>query len=726
MNALSRPTGVALVALLAASTLLIVTPASAAPAPTLPRFVNVVTSYSSSAALTDQGEVYSWGYGPSLGLAESVLISPTPQLVTFTGKPSDDPVIELALGIDHGVALTEAGEVWVWGQNDYGQLGLGAQYDTVWEPTPVGIADYLHVGEKVVHIAAGDDHSLALTNTSGLFGWGDNYYYQVSYDDPDLNIYTPVEYAAVRDMFDAAGRTATRVSAFDWSSYVVSDEAWAGGERGYAWGYNESGRLGIGTANNGENRGLISFPGSDPTARIVDFDAGVRHGIAVLDDGTMWSWGAVAEGGTRVTPGPVLWLPDPVTSKVVAVAAGQDVSFALTDDGRLFSWGSNGPTGEGQLGTGTVGAVTVTTPTELTTWPAVRGTSRIVDIAGGFRHAAGAVSETGGVYMWGAGWSRGDDSTDDANTPTNIALGDLAAGTVQLSGTPYPGVTMTAVVDGWPTFTTFGDTVWRLQGDNVGMSASYTPGAGDEGLPLTVTLTGTAENWREISVTSAPATVLSPAPQISPSSLADAVAGLPYSAALGATGAPPLTYSLSGGALPDGITLASDGTLSGTATTAGTSSFTVTATNPQGSATAGYSLRVTAGAIHELEVTPSATQVAQGGRLTFTARGFDAYGNPTGDLTAAIVLSSDVATDVVDGNTVTFPHASPHTITASYGQLAVQVTVQVIPAAILGSTGADGGVLLTTTLGALTAFGVGILLIVRQRAAHRASASRRQ
>lgn len=90
-----------------------------------------------------------------------------------------------------------------------------------------------------------------------------------------------------------------------------------------------------------------------------------------------------------------------------------------------------------------------------------------------------------------------------------------------------------------------------------------------------------------------------------------------------------------------------------------------------------------------LTLTASAPEVAQGGSATFAAEGFNAAGLPLGDVTADVTLSSDVATDVVDGASVTFPSASPHTITATHVDGATaQVVVEVRAAAVApgGST----------------------------------------
>ena len=79
------------------------------------------------------------------------------------------------------------------------------------------------------------------------------------------------------------------------------------------------------------------------------------------------------------------------------------------------------------------------------------------------------------------------------------------------------------------------------------------------------------------------------APTITTESLPDGEVGTAYSQPLIATGDTPITWTVSG-TLPAGLTLNSDGTITGTPTTEGTSTFTVTATNDVGSATKEYTL----------------------------------------------------------------------------------------------------------------------------------------
>ena len=71
--------------------------------------------------------------------------------------------------------------------------------------------------------------------------------------------------------------------------------------------------------------------------------------------------------------------------------------------------------------------------------------------------------------------------------------------------------------------------------------------------------------------------------QISDQDLAEATVGTPYSAAASATGSfPPFTFSMTGGSLPPGLSLATDGTMAGTPTRQGSHTFALRVTDEKG------------------------------------------------------------------------------------------------------------------------------------------------
>ncbi|MES2172238.1 MAG: hypothetical protein V4479_16180 [Actinomycetota bacterium] len=111
----------------------------------------------------------------------------------------------------------------------------------------------------------------------------------------------------------------------------------------------------------------------------------------------------------------------------------------------------------------------------------------------------------------------------------------------------------------------------------------------------------------------------------------------------------------------------------------------------------------------------SATSAFIGDTVTVTVEGLDSHGDPVADLSSDVVVTSD-QNDIVSGNHVTFVHASPHVITATYGTLSTSKLVEVSPLpAALGSTGAD----IVLPLGVmilLLALGVLALLFSRYRA----------
>jgi hypothetical protein len=126
-------------------------------------------------------------------------------------------------------------------------------------------------------------------------------------------------------------------------------------------------------------------------------------------------------------------------------------------------------------------------------------------------------------------------------------------------------------------------------------SFTYTPPAGFSG---TATFTYrafdqvTASTPTTVTITVSPAGVLT----LGPSSLPAGTVGSAYSQAITAAGgAGPVTFRVSAGSLPAGLTLGGDGVLSGTPTAAGTANFTVSATDATGATgSQNYAITVTA------------------------------------------------------------------------------------------------------------------------------------
>ncbi|NLT26202.1 MAG: hypothetical protein GXX90_06085 [Microbacteriaceae bacterium] len=121
-----------------------------------------------------------------------------------------------------------------------------------------------------------------------------------------------------------------------------------------------------------------------------------------------------------------------------------------------------------------------------------------------------------------------------------------------------------------------------------------------------------------------------------------------------------------------------------------------------------------------LTTTPR-TSAEIGDTVTVTAALVDGGGTELADVSSRLTLTSSVPSDVIVGNTVTFPSASPHVITASYGGHSVSFTVEVTGAAspALPPTGGTEPLPVIAGAGLLLLLGGALLAVTQRRRAPR-------
>ncbi|XP_059183819.1 alsin isoform X2 [Centropristis striata] len=130
------------------------------------RVVAVAAGSFHSGAVTEDGGVHMWGDNSSgqCGLSGlSTVPNPTPVALvdSDTSPPQTVPVLELACGEQHTLALSVQREAWAWGSGC--QLGLNVTVFPVWKPQKV---EHL-AGRYVLQVACGATHSLALVRCLG-------------------------------------------------------------------------------------------------------------------------------------------------------------------------------------------------------------------------------------------------------------------------------------------------------------------------------------------------------------------------------------------------------------------------------------------------------------------------------------------------------------------------------------------------------------------------------
>ncbi|MFA1541183.1 RCC1 domain-containing protein [Actinomadura monticuli] len=315
------------------------------------------------------------------------------------GQGRLDRVRAVAGGGRHSLAVLDSGKVVAWGANDRGQLGDGTHRDTR-VPVPVRAPDG-RPGElaDVVAISANNDFSMALRRDGTVVTWGEGSSGQRG-TGKRTSPRVPTTVKAPNGRRPLTGVTA--ISADGHTELVLR----ANGQV-LAWGANDYGMVGDGTRR---DRALpVPVRGLDGAGRlngVTRIAIGGQHGLALLRDGRVASWGhndlgQLGDGSRRdrLVPALVSGVDGRgALGGVTGVSAAEKHNYALREDGTVVAWGNNTA---GQLGDRTVKLRTSPVAVAGGHGPRLRGVAQV--FAG---EAYGAAILTDGTPLtWGAGGS---------------------------------------------------------------------------------------------------------------------------------------------------------------------------------------------------------------------------------------------------------------------------------------------------------------------------------
>ena len=147
------------------------------------QLVDIAPGLQHCIGLTSRGQCYGWGqntYGQlDVGNTEE---SKQPLLIK---KLSNLTVTQISCGSYHSMALTSDGKLFIWGDNRFNLL-FGFSEKKIEFPTEVEFFDQIEV--TIVSISCGDSHSMALSKSGQLFVWGDNQFGQLGRNNTENNV----------------------------------------------------------------------------------------------------------------------------------------------------------------------------------------------------------------------------------------------------------------------------------------------------------------------------------------------------------------------------------------------------------------------------------------------------------------------------------------------------------------------------------------------------------
>jgi alpha-tubulin suppressor-like RCC1 family protein len=356
---------------------------------------------SSACALTAGGGVECWGDNSSGQLGNNAPVA------SSSVPPSSSvpvPVVGLSSGVvavsvagRAACALTAAGGVECWGDNDYGELGSNSSaFDS---PVPVAVQG---LASGVIDLSEGDGENgfCAVTAGGGVECWG-----------------------------DIAGSSLVPVAVTGFTSAVTTVSV----GRGFAcaltrrggvecWGDDTYGQLGNSciTGNSG-----VPVPVTGLTSGVTSVVASNGFACAVLVSGAVDCWGDNSYGqlGNNPNPSPLPVAVTGLASGATAVSAGRESACAILSGGGVECWGNNT---SGQLGNNSTTASSVPVP--------VGGlTGEVTALSVGESSACARIMG-GGVECWGSNYAGVlGDSVPSFATSVPLPVTGLTSGVTAVS-----------------------------------------------------------------------------------------------------------------------------------------------------------------------------------------------------------------------------------------------------------------------------------------------------
>lgn len=238
---------------------------------TIPGITNPVTSaaagFNFSMALIDK-KVYVWGYKIGRKPMDGVDITSDGGQATPTQVMGLSNIKAIAAGDNYAAAINEDGDLFMWGDNEFGQLGYG---DYVTRSTPVKVAT------EIESVALSNNHTVAVKKNGTVIAFGKNDMGQLGNgtNTPSSNV--PVVVTGLTGIKEVA---------------LGDDHSVALGYDGLirAWGSNYQGQFGDGTVT------ARPTPVTLGLNNVISIAAGFAHTLAYTLDGHVYSWGYNSKG----------------------------------------------------------------------------------------------------------------------------------------------------------------------------------------------------------------------------------------------------------------------------------------------------------------------------------------------------------------------------------------------------------------------------------------------
>jgi Zn-dependent metalloprotease/alpha-tubulin suppressor-like RCC1 family protein len=322
----------------------------------------------------------------------------------------------LSTGANTSCFTSYTNGAWCWGANTQGQAGTTTTATQSIATTVKTLSGSPITG--ITDIAAGSQHSCAVTSSGSVSCWGANTSGQLGDGTKTRRL------GAVSVINADASTLSTQIAVAVGQAHSCALSA-AGTVS--CWGANAYGELGDGTRTASVYPVPVKKANGDPLSGVKMLSVGSTHSCAVVADRTVWCWGNRASGATgsplASNAGAVqVRTATGILSGVSQVTSGKQYSCALTGTAGTWCWGLNT---HGQIGDGTRTNRALAVSVKAGSTPL----KNLVSIAAGAGGHTCAVSSASVGYCWGdnASSQLGDGSVIERTTAVTFAPAVVAS-----------------------------------------------------------------------------------------------------------------------------------------------------------------------------------------------------------------------------------------------------------------------------------------------------------
>jgi len=276
----------------------------------------------STGAIKSDNTLWVWGKNTEGQLGDNTVTHRSSPVQT---SQATSDWTQVAIGKKHSAAIKTNGELWVWGQNNSGQLGKN---DRTNRSSPSQTVSAVNTWKKV---SVGYYHTAAIKIDNTLWVWGQNLT-SVADSFGALGTNNSINYSSPVQVVGAAN-TWKDISCGDYHNLGLKTDGTL-----WAWGKNTNGQLGDDT------RTHRSSPVQTKAVGTIwkQASCGDGHSGAIKLDGTLWMWGLNDLG--QLGTNDIVHRSSPVQTVAAGsnwkqVACGGKSTAAIKTDGTLWTWG---------------------------------------------------------------------------------------------------------------------------------------------------------------------------------------------------------------------------------------------------------------------------------------------------------------------------------------------------------------------------------------------------